>query len=134
MLHRGLRISYGVTQHVIPFEKSHSPCETFNGKSSTGGVWVSDGLAHYTRTIDYDMLFHLHINNKGFHVTSYQANFASYHTRDHHVGFLSALPGIGKHNKMSLNFSFSSNHNTELQLSDKNINTHSVEILNPALK
>ena len=25
---------------------------------------------------------------EGFYVTSYQANFVSHHTRDHHVGFL----------------------------------------------
>ena len=61
---------------------------------------------------------------EGFHVTSYQANFASHHTCDRHVGFLAPLSGIEKHNKMSHNFSYSSYHNTELQLSDKNISTH----------
>ena len=30
---------------------------------------------------------------EGFHVTSYQANFASHHTRDRHVGFLLAWNG-----------------------------------------
>ena len=31
---------------------------------------------------------------KDFHVTSYQANFASHHTRDHHVGFLFARQAV----------------------------------------
>ena len=55
---------------------------------------------------------------EGFHVMSYQANFASHHTRDRHVGFLAPLSGIGKHNKMSHNSSYSSYHNdiTKLQL------------------
>ena len=35
---------------------------------------------------------------------SYQANFASHHTRDHRVGFLFAQRGLGKHNRMSHNF------------------------------
>ena len=51
---------------------------------------------------------------EGFHVTSYQANIASHHTRDRHVGFLLALNGIGKHNKMSRYFLFSLYHNTKL--------------------
>ena len=38
---------------------------------------------------------------EGFHVTSYQANFASHHTCGGHVGFLFAWPSIGKYNKMS---------------------------------
>ena len=37
---------------------------------------------------------------ESFHVTSYEANFASHHTCDCHVGFLLAWRGIGKHNKM----------------------------------
>ena len=37
---------------------------------------------------------------EGFYVTSYQANFASHHTCDCHVGFLLAWRGIGKYNKM----------------------------------
>ena len=45
-------------------------------------------------------------------------------TRNCHVVFLSLQSGIGKHNKMPLNFSFSSYHNTKLILSDKNISTH----------
>ena len=36
---------------------------------------------------------------KGFHVTLYQAHFASHHTR--HVGFLSSQSGIEKHNKLA---------------------------------
>ena len=55
---------------------------------------------------------------------SYQANFASHHTRDRHVGFLSTLSSIGKHNKMSQNFLFSAYNNTKLHLSGKNISTH----------
>ena len=51
---------------------------------------------------------------EGFHVTSYQANFASHHSRDRHVGFLLAWNGKGKHNKMSRYFLFSSYHNTKL--------------------
>ena len=61
---------------------------------------------------------------EGFAVTSYPANFASHHTRDRHVGFLFPQSGIVKHNKMSQNFSFSSYQNTKLQVSDKNISTH----------
>ena len=34
---------------------------------------------------------------QGFYVTSYGANFASHHARDHHVGFLSPQSGIRKH-------------------------------------
>ena len=51
---------------------------------------------------------------EGFYVTSYQANFASHYTNDRHVGFLSAWNGIGKHNKMSFYFLFSSNNDTKL--------------------
>ena len=71
---------------------------------------------------------------ESFLVTSYPANLAS-HTCYHHVGFLFTQFSIGKHNKISQNFLFSSYHNTKLQLSDKNINTHThthlVEILIP---
>ena len=56
-------------------------------------------------------------------MTSYQANFASYRTRDRYVGFLFTCVGIGKSNKMSHNFLFISYHVTKLQPSDKNINT-----------
>ena len=55
---------------------------------------------------------------------SYQANFESHRPHDRHVGFLSPQSGIGKHNKMSQNFSFIIYHYTKLQLSDKNINSH----------
>ena len=61
---------------------------------------------------------------EGFNITSYLANFASHRIRDRHVGFLFPQSDIGKHNKMSQNFSFSLYHNTKLQLSDKNISTH----------
>ena len=57
-------------------------------------------------------------NERGFH----EANLASHHTRDRHVGFLSLQSGIRKHNKMS-RFQFSSCHNTRLQLNGKNIST-----------
>ena len=40
------------------------------------------------------------------------------------AGFLLTWSGIGKYNKMSRYFLFSSYHNTKLQLSDKNISTH----------
>ena len=40
----------------------------------------------------------------GFHVTSYQANFASHCTRNCHVGFLLACDGIGKNTKCSITF------------------------------
>ena len=57
---------------------------------------------------------------------SYQANFASHHTRDRHVGFFFAPDGIGKQNKMSYFFFLNLYHNTKLQLSDKNITTHTL--------
>ena len=60
----------------------------------------------------------------GFHVTSYQSNFASHRIRDRHDGFFSPQAGIGKYNKMSQNFLFSSYNNTELQPIDKNISIH----------
>ena len=60
----------------------------------------------------------------GFHVTSCQANFASHHTHNRHVGFLFMCEGIGKSNKMFHNFSFSSFHITKSQPNDKNISTH----------
>ena len=59
-----------------------------------------------------------------FHLTSYQAIFASHHTRDRHVGFQFTCEGIGKSNKICHYFLFSSYHKTKLQPSDKNINTH----------
>ena len=61
---------------------------------------------------------------KGFHVTSYQANFAGHHTRNHHVGFLFTCDSIGKSNKMFHYFLFSSYHITRLQPNDKNISTY----------
>ena len=64
------------------------------------------------------------ITIEGFHVMSYQANFASHQTRDRHVGFLLAWQGLGKHNKISRYFLLSSYHNTKLQQSDKNISIH----------
>ena len=59
-------------------------------------------------------------------MTSYQANFASHHTRNRHVGFLLAWYGIEKHSKMSQNFLFTSNYNTKLEQGDKNIRTHTL--------
>ena len=55
---------------------------------------------------------------EGFHVTSYQANFATHDTRDHHVGFLTARDSIRKHNKIFHYFLLSSYHIAKLQLSD----------------
>ena len=65
---------------------------------------------------------------------SYQANFASHCACDRHVGFLFTQKGIEKSSKMIRNFLFSSYHIIKLQLSDKNISTHSVEISNPSMK
>ena len=66
-------------------------------------------------------MINLHKYIEGFHVTSYQVNFASHHTRDRHVGFLFTQSSIGKYNKISHYCLFRSYHNTKLQLSDKNI-------------
>ena len=60
---------------------------------------------------------------EGFHVMSYQVNFASHHTRNCLVGFLSEQDGIGKNIKMFLYFLCRSYHITKLQLSDKIIST-----------
>ena len=57
---------------------------------------------------------------EGFHVMSYQGNFASHLTRHRNVGFLFARASIRKHNNMFRNI-LSFNHNAKLQLSDKNI-------------
>ena len=59
---------------------------------------------------------------------SYQAYFVSHHTRDCHVGFHSAWKGNGKINKTICYFLFASYHINKLQLSDKNVSTHSIEI------
>ena len=64
------------------------------------------------------------IHIEDFHVMSYQTNFTSGHTRDRHVGFLFALGGIGKINKMFRYFLFNSYHITKLPTSDKNISTY----------
>ena len=48
--------------------------------------------------------FPQNIMNRGFHVTSYQANFASHDTCDCHVDFLSAQDGIGKKQQNIHNF------------------------------
>ena len=55
-------------------------------------IFPGKRLTHYTITSD---------TIEGFHVMSYQANFASHHTHDRHVGFPLAWQAIGKHNKMS---------------------------------
>ena len=71
--------------------------------------------AHYTKKDEKkkkkDVEAHIHPSPsnhlkliEGFHVTSYQANFARHQPSDHHVGFLSPKSGKGKFNKMSLNF------------------------------
>ena len=57
-------------------------------------------------------------------MTSYRANSTSHHTGDSHVGFLFTQSGIAKYNKMSRFFLFGSYHNIKLQLSDKDISTH----------
>ena len=61
---------------------------------------------------------------EGFRMKSYQANSANHHTCDCHVGFLFPQSTIGKHIKMSQNFSFSLHHKTKLQPKDNNISTH----------
>ena len=45
-------------------------------------------------------------SEEGFHVMSYQTNFASHHTLDRHVGFLFAQHGIGKQRKVLFLFEF----------------------------
>ena len=67
---------------------------------------------------------HQYFPIEGFHVTSYHANFARHHTRDRHVRFLFTQSGIGKYLKMSHYILFSSYYKTKLQLSEKNISTH----------
>ena len=47
-------------------------------------------------------------------VTSYQANLASHHTSNRHIGFLLACHGIGKYNKMFRYILFSSYYSTKL--------------------
>ena len=59
---------------------------------------------------------------------SYEANFASHHTRDYHVGFLFARNSIRKNKKMFHNFLFSSYHMLISKLksiSDNIMSTHS---------
>ena len=53
---------------------------------------------------------------RGFFVTSYQANFASHHIRNRHVGFLLKWHGIEKYNKMFRYFLFSPYYNTKLHV------------------
>ena len=67
-------------------------------------------------------LSYMYFINRGFHVTSYLANFASHNAQDSHISFLSAQDNIGK--EMFHYFLFSSYHITKSQLSDKNISTH----------
>ena len=62
---------------------------------------------------------------EGFHVTSYQTNFASHHTRDRHVGFLSAWHGIGNTTKWPVTFHLVHTTTPNYQ-SEKNISTHTV--------
>ena len=61
---------------------------------------------------------------EGFHVTPYQANFVSHHARNRQVGFLFTLDDFGKYNKMLHHVLFYFIPHTKLQLSDKNISTH----------
>ena len=58
-----------------------------------------------------------------FHVTSYQADFASHPILVTAMLVSFALPAIGKYNKMSGYFLFSSYHNTKLRPCDKNSKT-----------
>ena len=56
-----------------------------------------------------------------------KVNFASHHTRNHNVCFLFAQDGIVKHNKILCYFI--SYHNIKLELSDKDISTHTLSLL-----
>ena len=51
---------------------------------------------------------------EGFHMMSYQANFASHHTLDNHVGYLFAWDSIGKYNKCPITFYL--DHYTQYQI------------------
>ena len=73
--------------------------------------------------LQYDAIHSLY-SYRGIDMMSYEANFASHHTRDCHVRFLSAHNSIGKNKKMFCYFLFSSNPITKLQPSDKSISTH----------
>ena len=75
---------------------------------------------HNNKTLIYRMPYLI----EGFHVTSYQANFASHHTCNRSVGFFSAQGGIWKYSKMSHYFLSSLFYTTKLKLRDKNITTH----------
>ena len=67
------------------------------------------------------------LTNREFSCAIISSKFSKLsHTCDHHVGFLSPQSGTRKHNKMSQNFSFSSYHNTKLQLSDMKIGIHTL--------
>ena len=84
--------------------------------------YYTDGYITVNTRTAFSMRRVLHIG--GFHMMLNQASFASHHTRDRHVGFLTLQAGIGKYNKMSQNFLLSAYHNSKLQPSDKYINTH----------
>ena len=99
--------------------------------------WLDRGSRQKKRkpvevTEDYDVSPPLSVN-RGFHVTSYQAYFATHHIRDRHVSFLFAPNIIGENNKMFDYFLFSSYQITKLQPEDENITgqTYSFEISNP---
>ena len=85
------------------------------------------GAYRLVKTLYYSCIINSRRSNmrriglKGFYVTSYQANFAGHHTRDSHVGFLFLHSGIGTGKKMFHNFSFTSYHNTKVQLCHENI-------------
>ena len=54
----------------------------FFNSTESGGVADKD---------ENNLFIKICLPTEGFHVTSYQANFASHHTHDHHIGFLSPV-------------------------------------------
>ena len=52
----------------------------------------------------FDHRKNLNTPNRGFHVMSYQANFASHHTGDSHVGFLFTWRVLENTTKCSVTF------------------------------
>ena len=99
------------------FMQSSHQCKTITLSSSdsvTPRFHHNNDLSDTTVPIT-EIVLEVHLNAiGGFHVTSYQANFASHRTRVRHVGFLFTSDGIGKSNKMFHYFLFSSFHITKL--------------------
>ena len=62
--------------------------------------------------------------NRGFSCDVISSQFCKSSFSQPPCWFLYAWPGIGKYNKMSRNFLFSSNHNAKLRLRNKHTKTH----------